>query len=215
MVKPNTTSAPRVRNSEATQRALLAAGARLFAERGYELTAVEQVANEAGLTKAMVRYHFADKAGLYRAVVTEALDYVVAAISPVRDAPLKPQEKLARYVEAVALAIQARPHIGGLLINDYAAGRIAKDKELTASLMRMSATTKAVLAEGVHAGVFRRVDPHLFHLWLVGAIVFFVSSQRFREDLKRAPPWSGPAPTLSRFIRLLQDLALKGAALKA
>lgn len=212
MTKPRSTSPLRTRNSAATQRALLASGARLFAERGYEAATTEQLAEAAGVTKAMVRYHFEDKAGLYRAVIAESLDHVMAAVAAVRDADLAPQDKLSRYVAALAGAISARPHIGGLLISDYAAGRIAKDKALMASLMRLSLTTKAILDQGRRAGAFRNVDYHLFHLWLVGAITFFVSSQRFRDDLAAAPPWSGPAPSLPRFVKLLQHLAVSGVA---
>lgn len=185
----------------------------MFAERGYDAATIEQLAEAAGVTKAMVRYHFQDKAGLYRAVITESLDHIMAGISPIRDASIPSEEKLARYVEALATAIQARPHMGGLLISDYAAGRIASDTDLTASLMRISATTRAILEEGARAGAFRKVDYHLFHLWLIGALVFFISSQRFRDDVAAKPKWSGPAPSIRRYVELLQDLAISGIQL--
>lgn len=200
----------RTRNTAATQRALIAAGARLFAERGYESATVEDLAEGAGVTKAMVRYHFVDKAGLYRAVIAEAIDFMVATVTPARDADRAPEDKLSAYVAALAEGIRQRPQIGGLLLSDYAAGRIARDKTLTLSLSRLFQCTQAVLDEGRRAGAFKKQDAHLFHLWLVGAIVFFVASQRFREDVGDAPPWRGPAPTFARFVRLIQRLALSG-----
>ncbi|MGE0596469.1 MAG: TetR/AcrR family transcriptional regulator [Hyphomonadaceae bacterium] len=203
---------PRQRNAQSTQRALLEGGAQLFAERGYEAVTLEAIAESAGVTKAMVRYHFGDKAGFYRAVISESLDHIVSAIRPVRDASLTADAKLTRYVAALAEGIRARPHLGGLLISDYAAGRIAKDPFLSRSLVRLFETTKAILDEGVRAGEFRKLDPHLFHLWLVGAIVLFVSSQRFRDDAGAAAPYTGPAPRFDRFVRMLQHLALKGVA---
>ncbi len=207
---PPRKAAVRTRNSETTQQALLDAGAKLFAEIGYEATTLEAIAAGAGVTKAMVRYHFEDKAGMYRAVISESLDHIAATIAAVRDTKLEPAAKLSRYVAALAAAIRARPHLGGLLISDYAAGRIAKDKALTQSLMRLSLTTKAVLEEGARARAFRKLDAHLFHLWLVGAIVLFVASQRFRDDVKADPPWSGPNPQFDAFVKLLQYLALQG-----
>lgn len=212
MATPRTFRPVRKRNAEATQRALLDAGARLFAERGYEAATIEGVAEAAGVTKAMVRYHFQDKAGLYRAVISESFDHVAEAIGAVRDADLDPEAKLARYVAVFAEALRERPHLGGLLITDYAAGRIAKDPTLTKSLLRFFQTTKAILDEGRRARVFRKLDPHLFHLWLVGSIVIFVASQRFRDDVKAAPPWKGPTPRFAAYVRLLQHLAHKGVA---
>lgn len=202
----------RTRNSEATQQALLDAGARLFAEIGYEAATLELLAAGAGVTKAMVRYHFDDKAGLYRAVISESLDHVAAAISAVRDADLDPETKLMRYVAAFAEGLRERPHLGGLLISDYAAGRIARDAALTKSLFRFFQTTKAILDEGRRARVFCKLDAHLFHLWLVGSIVLFVASQRFRDDVKSQPPWKGPTPRFAAYVRLLQHLARKGVA---
>lgn len=212
MATPRTPRPVRRRNAEATRRALLDAGAKLFAERGYEAATIEGLAEAAGVTKAMVRYHFEDKAGLYRAVIEEALDHVAAALAEARDADLSAEAKLSRYVAQLASAVRARPHIGGLLISDYAAGRIARDAALIRSLVRLSEATRAVLEEGRRAGAFRKVDPHLFHLWLVGAIVFFVASERFRSDVGAAAPWSGPRPTFERYVRQLQDLALRGVA---
>jgi TetR/AcrR family transcriptional regulator len=205
------TRKPKKRDAEATQRRLLEAGAELFAEIGYEAATLERLAEAAGVTKAMVRYHFEDKGGLYRAVLEESFDHIALTIAAARDADLQPAVKLTAYVRTLAKAIQERPHIGALLVTDYAAGRIAHDKALTASLMRFSQSTATVLAEGQRAGAFRKLDAHLFHLWLVGAIAVFVASQKFRDEVGQRQPWSGPAPTFERFVKLLQELALKGA----
>ncbi|MGE0045673.1 MAG: TetR/AcrR family transcriptional regulator [Hyphomonadaceae bacterium] len=210
MARAKTEEVKRTRDAQATQRALLEAGARLFAEAGYDGATLERLAAGAGVTKAMVRYHFKDKAGLYRAVLLETFDHVFAAVSPVREAALAPKAKLERYVAALMEAVRARPHIQGLLIRDYAAGRIVKDKALLASLMRLSQTTAAILEEGRKAGAFRALDAHIYHLWLVGAGAFFVSSEPFRADLGKRRMWAGE-PTFESFVRLLQTLAVKGA----
>ncbi len=53
---------------------ILDAAQRLFLDQGYEATTVEQVATCIGATKRTVYVRFADKAGLFRAVVTRVLD---------------------------------------------------------------------------------------------------------------------------------------------
>ena len=51
------------------RRRFLAAASRLLAERGYAALTLENVAAEAGVNKASIRYNFGNKAGLVAAVV--------------------------------------------------------------------------------------------------------------------------------------------------
>jgi AcrR family transcriptional regulator len=52
-----------------TAQKILAAASRLLAERGYQAVTLENVAGEAGVNKASIRYNFGNKAGLLAAVV--------------------------------------------------------------------------------------------------------------------------------------------------
>ncbi len=51
-----------------TAQRILAAATRLLADRGYEAVTLENVAAEAGVNKASIRYNFGNKAGLVMAV---------------------------------------------------------------------------------------------------------------------------------------------------
>src|SRR3954447_245095 len=53
---------------ESTRAALLEAGRRLFAERGYNAVAAEEIVTEAGVTRGALYHHFDGKAGLFEAV---------------------------------------------------------------------------------------------------------------------------------------------------
>jgi AcrR family transcriptional regulator len=52
-----------------TAQRILAAATSLLAERGYEAVTLENVAAEAGVNKASIRYNFGNKAGLLMAIV--------------------------------------------------------------------------------------------------------------------------------------------------
>lgn len=52
-----------------TAQRILAAATHLLAERGYEAVTLENVAAEAGVNKASIRYNFGNKAGMLMAVV--------------------------------------------------------------------------------------------------------------------------------------------------
>ena len=54
-----------------TRRALLDAARSVFAERGYQGAAAEEIVRRAGLTRGALYHHFEDKKDLFRAVVDE------------------------------------------------------------------------------------------------------------------------------------------------
>lgn len=58
---------------DARQR-LMAAGLRLFSDRGFEKTSVRELARAAQVNLAAVSYYFGDKTGLYRTLFTEPFD---------------------------------------------------------------------------------------------------------------------------------------------
>lgn len=57
-----------------TRQQLLRAGLKHFANSGYAATSVQDIVDEAKLSKPALYYHFKDKAGLFQALVHEAHD---------------------------------------------------------------------------------------------------------------------------------------------
>jgi AcrR family transcriptional regulator len=56
---------------DATRTALIAAGRKLFATRGYDAVAAEQIVEAAGVTRGALYHHFDGKQGLFEAVFLE------------------------------------------------------------------------------------------------------------------------------------------------
>ena len=78
--------AKRVRMSAKERREQLVGVARsLFAERGYEATSVEEIAERAGVSKPIVYQHFGGKEGLYAVVVDREVTTLTAAITAAMD----------------------------------------------------------------------------------------------------------------------------------
>ena len=63
----------RKRRTGATREALIRAASRQFALGGYEGTSVEAIAEEAGVNKALISYHFGGKQQLYSTVLLEPI----------------------------------------------------------------------------------------------------------------------------------------------
>jgi AcrR family transcriptional regulator len=59
----------------------MAVARKAFAVRGYEATSIEEVAQQAGVSKPIVYEHFGAKEGLYAAVVDREMDWLVARVT--------------------------------------------------------------------------------------------------------------------------------------
>lgn len=73
---------PIAREAPDTRSRLLAVATRHFARRGFHGTGLRLVARQAHTSLGSVRYHFGDKAGLYRAVLAEGLAVLRATATP-------------------------------------------------------------------------------------------------------------------------------------
>ena len=60
---------------------LMEIGRSVFASKGYEATSIEEVAQQAGVSKPIVYEHFGAKEGLYAAIVDRELEDLVARVS--------------------------------------------------------------------------------------------------------------------------------------
>jgi TetR/AcrR family transcriptional repressor of mexJK operon len=78
---------------------IVVAATKLFMQNGYELTSMEAVAREAGVSKLTIYSHFADKNQLFRAIVQFRCDKVGLPHSFLEESALTPEEaflKIAR-----------------------------------------------------------------------------------------------------------------------
>ncbi len=78
---PDRTRTPRS-DGEQSQRRLLLAGLRLFAQQGFSKTSTREIAEAASVNIAAISYYFGDKAGLYRAVFLEPIDCPPPDLTP-------------------------------------------------------------------------------------------------------------------------------------
>jgi AcrR family transcriptional regulator len=84
---------PRMTGKERREQ-LLDVGRSLFAQRGFDATSVEEIAQTAGVSKPVVYEHFGGKEGLYAVVVDREMSRLLDAITGALTATGKPRELL-------------------------------------------------------------------------------------------------------------------------
>lgn len=162
--------AGRKRLSAAERRAqLIEVGRSVFAERGYEGTSVEVVAERAGVSKPILYEHFGGKEGLYAVVVDREIEHVVSVISAAISEGT-PRER----VEAAALGflryVEERPQGFAILAHDAPTAR--PGSTMSSLLNDVAERVGKVFAQSFkEAGFNPKVAPIYAHA-LVGMVTF-------------------------------------------
>jgi AcrR family transcriptional regulator len=203
----------RRRDPAATRQALLAAGTRLFAERGYDGVPLSAIADRAGVNKAMVSYHFGGKRELYRAIVTATFDEIVSRAEKLAEAPRPAPAALRELVALIAeTASQRNPHFPAMMLREVLAGGKHLGPETIAYPLRVADVARRIVERGVRDGSFRPVDPLLTHLSLVGGILFYFATSRLRDRMFSEGRLRTRAPDAVQYVTHMQDLLIHGLA---
>jgi AcrR family transcriptional regulator len=198
-----------------TRRALLAAGRRLFGQRGYEAVSADAIGDAAGLTRGALHYQFGDKRGLFVAVLDELLAELTERIAreTMENLPEGPEELergalllLDAYglPEVQRILLQDAPHVLGLLewremhdrsglaaLLGHALSHWVEAGMLEAS--RTDATRRLLLGALMHAGIV-----------VAGSGDAATTLAEFREPIRRmirgfaSGPGKTPRPPRSR-----------------
>jgi len=197
-----------------TREALLNAASKLFASRGFDAVTVAEVAQDAGVNKALINYHFGGKLKLYRTIVRDMFADLLVRLEPLRHDARPPDELLREFIAIVGdTAHSRRPHLSRMMLREVIAGGPHLDHEVLAHPMRVFAVVREIIARGVRERVFRPVDPILTHLSLVGGLVFFFATADFRRRIAAESPIPIDAPAADAYVRHIQDLIARGLAL--
>ncbi len=189
---------------------LVAAAFKLFLERGFAATRLEDVAHQAGVAKGTVVVHFPTKEALFTAVVLEHVAPTVQRAEALRDASGSPRERLLGLVRFIHDSL-SDPRVGGipkLIVSEVGNfPELARDfHEQVCARSRCAVT--ALIGQGIAAGEFRPVDAGLAARLLLDPLIMHAI---WRHSLGRYEP---EAVDSQAFIETHLDIFLRGIAAK-
>lgn len=187
-----------------TRTRIMEAASSHFAERGFDGARTQAIADEAGVNKAMLYYHFRDKEHLYIEILSNNLIEIFSQIFPTflqQELPVR--ERLLRIAAAYHLFLSTHPQLRALILQELAAG----GARLGDVLEKVTGSVPGLDIEQVFMGIrslmdsgeLRQGDPRqvLLHLLSLTIFPFFarplletiwgLSPPEFEEVMKDRP----------------------------
>src|ERR1700739_3158632 len=188
-VRPQPTKNP-------TAEKLLVAASELMIERASIEVSLSDIAQKSGVNAALVKYHFGNKDGLLLALLARVAATEMAQLEYLLAQPITPTAKLKLHIAGIIRAYHQFPYMNRLihyLLHESSAE--AADEVSRFFVAPLLDFHRRLLAEGIKAGEFRKVDPVLFYTSLIGACdhLFFG-----RQAMSRA---SGVGPVTDQVCR--------------
>jgi AcrR family transcriptional regulator len=197
---------------EATRDALLRAASRLFAEKGYDGTSVDEIAQAASANKAAVSYHFGGKEALYGSVLGSRIVDLATRVRAAIQAGASAEERLRAYVRVFAETVSASPETVPLIVQEMLAGGRRLEAHVLPHFLSVFGVVREILDRGVEEGSLRRVNPLAMHLSVAGGLVFFFLSAPFRTRVAASGRLPVPMPDTREFVAQMQDMVTRGLA---
>jgi len=195
------------------RRRLLDAGLKLFANRGYAGTAVQDITEEAKVTKPTLYYYFENKEGLFQALVDQAMDERLRLMREAAPAEKATVGQLTDIIVAVTDFAQRQPDLLRLCFSiafaaegEFPSGFKKHDK-MHASIQFVRGIIQSALDRGVlnPAYTVDELTQAYFHLIQQSIVLTIVES-----NLLRLKPTMVPCPRMEP--RRIVELFLGGAA---
>jgi len=100
-----------------TEKQILIAAREVFITKGFEGARMREIADRAGINKALLHYYFRSKDKLFEAIFSEVAVHLFPAIKQVLEAELGVKEKITFFVKVYLKELTESPFIPAFVLN--------------------------------------------------------------------------------------------------
>lgn len=150
--------------------ALLEAAATLMTERDTLAVPISDIAREAGLNSALIKFYFGNKAGMMLALLQRDLADAVDELRAHVKTDLRPELKMKYHLSGLIRMYFRHPYLQRLLIATMRDEPPEVAREIAERYLKPIADAyEEMIGEGVDAGDFKKTDARLFYFTAIGA----------------------------------------------
>lgn len=184
----------------------------LFASRGFDGASVDEIATASGVNKALINYHFGGKAGLYAAILRQVFEGVSGDLQSIRESDAAADMRLRAVIRLIGEGIDSHPGLPQMVLREVLSGGEHLDDATLPHFLAIFGVVRSIVEEGMKSGVFRKVNPFATHLGLIGSLMFFFSTEKFRRNRIASLPIGFEQPLPADYLSHIEELMVRGLA---
>jgi AcrR family transcriptional regulator len=186
-----------------TREGIIEAAARIFSEKGFHATSMQDIADAVNLQKASLYHHFSSKQEILVDILDHALDLINNRLELVLAQPLSPDEKLRQAMVSYFQTIAENQNLSVVLLLELRSLNPELKDRQASRREKFEKIWKDLIIEGKQQGAFNNVDPSLTGKAILGVMNWTVTW--YRSD--------GPR-SANEIAELFADLLLNGLLIK-
>jgi TetR/AcrR family transcriptional regulator len=202
---------PRDVGGQETEARILDAAELVFARVGFTGARTQEIAEAAGVTKAMIPYYFDSKERLYRAVLDRVLFELVKLVDETTGRQASREVRLDAFVRGFFDYVARHPHFGRLTFMSSGDASNYFDEIVVSFFRPLFRRGVSFIEEGVAEGVFRRVNAEELLLSIYAATMGYFADAHFIGLLHGRDPMAPPELGKRREALLDMTFASLGA----
>ena len=154
-----------------TEEKIYEAARRIFILKGMEGTRMQEIADEAGMNKALLHYYFRSKENLFKAVFKDTFTKFFIKVKDTLFSDISAKAKLIVFIDHYIDLIEANPYVPQFIINE-----INRDPKVLELLMFESGVEPRKILElflnEVQSTNLSKLDPRHIVISLLGMLIF-------------------------------------------
>jgi AcrR family transcriptional regulator len=178
-----------------TEEAILGAARKVFLQKGMEGARMQEIADEAGINKALLHYYYRNKEKLFEAIFREAYFEMMNSVLGTMNEDRPLFEKIEFFIRNVIDFMIRNPYIPGFIIHE-----INRDPGKIVSIFMQSGMKPPLLIrqinEEIKQGRIRRIEPRQLIVNILAMCIFPVIARPILTSVL----FEGDAEAYTRFL---------------
>ncbi|WP_413873863.1 TetR/AcrR family transcriptional regulator [Albidovulum sp.] len=158
----------KARKQAYVQDEIIAAAARLFAERGIRAVTIDDIASSLGYTKSVIYYYFKNKNQVLWEIFNRIHEAWWADMMTVMERDIPPDQKLAALIRQHSLNVMDRTEWTAIFFRDQSELTETQQRTVTERKRLFDKNFRDTYAAGVAAGLFRDIPPAIVSSGIIG-----------------------------------------------
>jgi len=154
-----------------TEERILDAAKSVFIRKGMDGARMQEIADEAGINKALLHYYFRTKQKLFETIFKQAFGQIFPDIKTLIHSELPIEKKLGIFIEKYISLLQQNPFLPSFILKE-----ISRDPEFLASVIKKQGVNIRelfqMLETEIKAGKIRKMDARDLIINILGLSIF-------------------------------------------